>query len=153
MHLFFYGTLLDGSDNAMAREVHRLVNRLGAATVRGKLFAVPDPQGWFPALIAGEGAVHGGLYEATSALSPAQLARLDAYEEYDPRNPAGSLYLRAAMQVTDAKGAAVMAEIYLYNQPLPPGSCAIPSGDFRQWIAASGEVPFAGRPADNPKAT
>lgn len=153
MHLFFYGTLLDGSDNAMAREVHRLVSRLGAATVRGNLFAVPDPQGWFPALIAGEGAVHGGLYEATSALSPAQLARLDAYEEYDPLNPAASLYLRAAMQVTDAQDAAVMAEVYLYNQPLPPGSCAILSGDFRQWITARGEAPFAGHRAEKPSTT
>ena len=149
MHLFFYGTLLDGSDNAMAREVHRLVNPLGAATLRGKLLAVPDPQGWFPALIAGEETVHGGLYEATSALSPAELARLDAYEDYDPLNPAASLYLRAAMQVTDAKGAAVMADVYLYNQLLPPGSCAIPSGDFRQWISASGEAPFAGRRSEN----
>lgn len=144
MRLFFYGTLLDGSDNAMARAVHRLVTPIGPATVRGSLFAVPDAQGWFPALIAGEGLVHGGLYEATSALTPGELSRLDAYEEYDPRDPAGSLYLRQTREVTDAAGAQISADLYLYNWPLPPGSCAIPSGDFHQWIADSGETPFAG---------
>ena len=76
MHLFFYGTLVDGSDNDMARAVHALVRRIGPATVRGSLFAVPDAQGWFPALIAGEGTVHGALYEATSELSAAELAQI-----------------------------------------------------------------------------
>ena len=144
MFLFFYGTLLDGSDNAMARAVHRSVKARGPATVRGSLFAVPDPQGWFPALIAGGAIVHGGLYQATGALTPGELARLDAYEDCDPLDPAASLYVRQQVQVTDASGERALAEAYLYNQPLPAGSCALPSGDFRLWIADSGETPFAG---------
>ena len=150
MRLFFYGTLVEGSDNAMAREVHRLVSPLGPATVSGSLFAVPDPQGWFPALIAGEGTVIGGLYEATSALTPGELSRLDAYEEFDPHDPEASLYVRRQVQVTDGAGAQIMADVYLYNRPLPTGSCAIPSGNFRQWIATTGKAPFAGHRAGNP---
>ena len=144
MRLFLYGTLIDGSDNPMARAVHRLLIPLGPATVRGSLFAVPDPQGWFPALIAGDGLVHGRLYEATDSLSPEELARLDVYEEFDPQDQAASLYVRVALPVTDETGAARTAEVYRYNRSLPTGSCAIASGDFRDWIVTRGETAFAG---------
>ena len=64
MNFFFYGTLLDGSDNAAARAVHALLAPLGPATVAGRMAAVPDADGWYPALLPGDGLVHGRLFAA-----------------------------------------------------------------------------------------
>lgn len=140
MRFFFYGTLLDGSDNPVARAVHALLAPVGPATVRGALHAVPDAAGWFPALLAGHDAVHGRIYAARGHFTPADLARMDAYEDYDPARPAASLYLRRAIMVDDR----TRAEAYLFNQPLPGGSTPIPHGDFRRWLRESGKPQFGG---------
>ncbi len=140
MLFFFYGTLLDGSDNPIAREVHRLLEPRGAATAQGTLFAVPDETGWFPALLTGEGQVHGRLYASREGFSPADLARLDAYEDYDPARPEASLYLREEI----ALGQAGSAQAYRFNQPLPALAQPIPGGDFRKWLAETGLAQFTG---------
>jgi gamma-glutamylcyclotransferase (GGCT)/AIG2-like uncharacterized protein YtfP len=139
----FYGTLLDGSDNPVARDVHRLLEPVGPSTVRGTLHAVPDATGWFPALLAGEGVVHGRLYRARPGFGPSDLARLDAYEDYDPADPQGSLYVRE--DVTAAcRGQEARAQVYRFNQPLPDGARPIAGGDFRAWLAATGLAQFTG---------
>lgn len=140
MHFFFYGTLLDGSDNPVARAIHALLEPVGAATVQGVLHAVPDEQGWFPALLPGDGTVHGKLYAARRDFTPADLARMDAYEDFDPADPAASLYLRQTCQT----GQGGTAEVYLFNQPLPQGSRPIPTGSFRAWLEAEGLPQFRG---------
>lgn len=137
---FFYGTLLDGSDNLVAREVHRLLEPLGAATARGALYAVPDAAGWFPAMVAGEGAVHGRLYAPRAGFCAADLTRLDAYEDYDPADLAGSLYLRVGIALAGGS----KAQAYRFNQPLPEGARPIPGGDFSAWLAETGLAPFTG---------
>lgn len=137
---FFYGTLLDGSDNPVAREMHRLLEPQGAATVSGTLFGVPDAAGWFPAMVPGEGAVHGQLYAARSGFSEADLARLDAYEDYDPLRPDASLYVRRAIALAGGGS----AQAYVFNQPLPAGAQAIPGGDFRAWLVETGLAQFTG---------
>lgn len=144
MHFFFYGTLLDGSDNAVAREVHRLLAPIGPASVAGRMFAVPDPAGWYPALLPGKGTVHGRLFAAREGFSPADLARLDAYEDYDPKAPGLSLYLRETVAALLADGRQVDAQVYRFNLPLPEGSRPIPAGDFRAWITATGMATFTG---------
>jgi gamma-glutamylcyclotransferase (GGCT)/AIG2-like uncharacterized protein YtfP len=140
MRFFFYGTLLDGSDNPVARAVHRLLEPAGPAQARGDLHAVPDGGGWFPALLEGSGMVSGQLYDPREQFSAADLARLDAYEEYHPDMPATSLYLRKEIDLIGGG----MAQAYLFNQSLPAGSQPIRSGDFRHWLRETGLAPFTG---------
>lgn len=68
IRFFFYGTLLDGSDNPVARSIHAKLVAEGPATARGELHAITDPEGWFPALLPGEGEIRGGLYRVTDKL-------------------------------------------------------------------------------------
>src|SRR5690606_29391244 len=144
MRFFFYGTLLDGSDNAIAAWVHRRLCALGPATAQGVLYAVPDPAGWYPALLPGAGPVLGRAYETVDDFDLADLSRLDAYENYDPARPAASLYLREAIAVLGADGSSALADAYRFNQPLPEGSRPIPGGDFRAWLAEHGVDAFRG---------
>lgn len=144
MRFFFYGTLLDGSDNAVARDIHALLAPVGPASLRGAMHGVPDAAGWFPALLEGEAEVHGRLYEARPHFTVADLARMDAYEDYAPANEDTSLYVRRARAVTGPDGQACTAQVYLYNQPLPAGSLPIPGGDFRAWLTERGFGQFTG---------
>ncbi|MCW1401758.1 gamma-glutamylcyclotransferase [Novosphingobium sp. MW5] len=137
---FFYGTLLDGSDNPVAREVHRLLEPMGEAEAAGVLYAIPDEAGWFPALVAGQGAVHGRLYVPRAGFDAADLARLDAYEDFDPADLAGSLYVREEIGLESGG----RAQVYRFNQPLPEGAQPIPGGDFRGWLAETGLAQFTG---------
>ena len=130
MRFFFYGTLLDGSDNPVARDIHALLDPLGPAEVEGALHAVPDAQGWFPALLPGTGRVRGRLYQARAHFTPADLARMDAYEDFDPAGPGSSLYLRQEMAVMPGGH----AQVYVFNQPLPVEAQRIVHGDFRLWL-------------------
>ena len=133
----------------MARELHHLLERVGAATTCGKLAAIPDAQGWFPGLIEGEGAVHGALYRTRAHFTLTDLARLDAYEEAIPGEPERSLYLRVEREVVLADGSLHIAQVYLFNRPPPPGAVPIHGGSFRQWLAERGEAAFSGlREAD-----
>ncbi len=145
MRFFFYGTLMDGSDNPVARRVHALLRPLGRGTVCGTIFAVPDPDGWYPALVSGDGLVHGRLYEAADGFGEADLARMDAYEDCDPGNPGASLYNREVVRARAADGTAHDAQAYLFNQPLPAGSRCIEDGDFPKWLSEQGGEPFRGR--------
>ena len=144
MFFFFYGTLLDGSDNPVAASVHARLRAIGPAAVRGALHAIPDPEGWYPALLSGDGLVHGRLYEAAAAFGESDLARLDAYEDYDPRKPERSLYLREAMTATAGDGSSCEVQAYRFNLPLPVGACVIDGGDFRAWLNRQGLQAFGG---------
>ena len=140
MRFFFYGTLLEGSVNSVARDLHALLEPVGPERVAGMLYAFPDPEGWFPALIPGEGKAHGMVYSAHAHFSPADLARIDAYEDYDPAHPARSLYLRREVLLTCGG----LAQAYVWNKPLPEGAQHIAGGDFRRWLATGGLPQFTG---------
>lgn len=144
MRFFFYGTLLDGSDNPVARSIHAKLVAEGPATLRGSLHAIAHPDGWFPAFLRGEGEIHGALYRATGSFTQADLERMDAYEDYDPAQPEASLYRREEVEAVTRDGAPVRAQVYLFAQPLPQGSRPISQGDFRAWLAGEGLAPFCG---------
>jgi gamma-glutamylcyclotransferase (GGCT)/AIG2-like uncharacterized protein YtfP len=112
--------------------------------VAGTLYAVPDPDGWYPALLPGADVVHGQLYRAGAGFDAAALDRMDAYEDYRPDDPAGSLYIRGEAALL---GGGSIAQVYRFNQPLLAGSLPLPGGDFRAWLTGSGAVAFAGRRA------
>ena len=139
----FYGTLLDGADNPVARAIHALLDPVGPARVRGALHAVPDALGWFPALVdaaAPDGWITGRLYKARGGFTAGDLARMDAYEDFDPARLDTSLYVRRAV-VTEDGG---IAQVYVFNQPLPTGSLPIAHGDFRRWLAETRKPQFTG---------
>jgi gamma-glutamylcyclotransferase (GGCT)/AIG2-like uncharacterized protein YtfP len=142
MRFFFYGTLIAGSGNAVATAAHRRLHDLGPATARGALYAVGEAAGWYPILLPGSAHVHGRLYAVTAYFGAADLAALDAWEDFDPADPAGSLYRRVTLPVTDAGGATGEAQAYRFNGAAPPEALAIPGGDFHAWVQHTGRRPF-----------
>ena len=141
-HLFFYGTLVAGNPNPVAAAIHAALEPLGPARTSGALYAIADPAGWFPALVAGDDEVHGALYRAGAGFDPDLLARMDAYEDFDPADPAGSLYRRVSITVRTQDGADVEAAAYRWNRALPPGAEPIGEGHFGQWLAQTGNRVF-----------
>ena len=128
MRFFFYGTLMAGSGNEVARAVHGRLGPGVAAVVSGKLYGIPDPQGWYPALVTGAGGVvRGFVHEAAPDFTEADLAALDGYE--------GAEYRRCAVEVVLGDGARVMAQSYVWMGPLPEGAEVIAGGDFAAFIA------------------
>lgn len=145
LHFFFYGTLIAGSGNAAARAAHARLSPIGRASVPGALWAISDAAGWYPALVAGpSGLVHGMLYAAMAGFGPDDLARLDEWEDFRAADPAGSLYLRDQIQVTDAGRKSIVALVYRFNQPLPDEAAAIVGGDFQAWLVATGHASYSG---------
>jgi gamma-glutamylcyclotransferase (GGCT)/AIG2-like uncharacterized protein YtfP len=144
MRFFFYGTLIAGSGNPVARAIHAGLRTLGRGEAAGALYALPDPLGWYPALLAGDATVRGVVYEARGAFAAADLAMLDAYEDCDTRNPAASLYRRAPLEVRTGAGTIVSAQAYFYNQPLPEAAQPIAGGDFRAWLRAGSRQAYRG---------
>ena len=140
--VFFYGTLVAGNPNAVAAAIHAALEPMGPARTAGALFAIPDPAGWFPALVSGEGAVSGALYRAGASFDADLLARMDAYEDFDPADPTGSLYRRVSIVVQGEDGADLPAAAYLWNRALPPGAEPIGGGHFGQWLAQTGNRVF-----------
>ena len=121
--LFVYGTLLPGLALHGAMQGARC---LGKASVPGRLFDL----GPYPALVAGPGRVVGLLY----AVSEAQLARLDALEEYDPADAVQSLYLRKRLAAELVHERSVCdAYVYVYNRSVD-GATPIAHGDYRRHL-------------------
>ncbi len=141
-HWFFYGTLIAGNPNPVAAAIHAALEPIGPAWTMGALYAIPDPAGWFPALVAGDGEVSGALYRARPEFDAGLLARMDAYEDFDPADRAGSLYRREWIAVRTDDGADVQAAVYLWNRALPAGAEQIGGGHFGQWLAQTGNRVF-----------
>lgn len=114
--LFVYGTLHPQRAPAEIADVVKKLRPVGNGTIRGRLFNFGD----YPGVIldtASKDRVHGTVFilpEDSDAL-----ARLDNYEEYDPNDPARSLFKRRKTKVTFADGSIRQCWIYVYNQPVP----------------------------------
>ena len=130
---FFYGTLLSGSGNPVARVAHRKLLPGRPATAPGALHAIRDAAGWYPALTPGEGEVRGMVHEAARGFGTADLARLDAYEECGP----GGEYQRREIAVRSG-GQEVLAQAYVYVAALPEGALPVPDGDFAAFLQRGG---------------
>ena len=161
-HLFFYGTLVAGNSNPVATSIHAALEPLGQARTGGVLYAIPDPAGWFPALVQGDGtamggaltgrpftggpftggAVGGALYRATAGFDLGLLAQIDAYEEFDPSDPTGSLYRRVPLMVRTGDNVEIEAAAYLWNCALPPGAARVSGGHFGRWLEETGHRVF-----------
>jgi gamma-glutamylcyclotransferase (GGCT)/AIG2-like uncharacterized protein YtfP len=124
MRLFIYGTLMEASDTPAARWLRPRLRSIVPASVPGRLIAVPNAQGWFPALLSsGPGRVHGLC--CTAELAPSDLARLDRYEGREYRR----ITARALVEASH-----VTVQLYRWRAAPPPEACAIPGGDFLNWL-------------------
>jgi gamma-glutamylcyclotransferase (GGCT)/AIG2-like uncharacterized protein YtfP len=143
MRFFFYGTLMAGSGNLVSESVHTRLRALGPATAQGHLFAIPTPEGWYPAFLAepGGGAVHGAAYAALPEWTAEDLAFLDSYEAYHPDRPEASEYVRQPVEIL-CDGGSGPADAYVYCLPMPADAVPLPHGDFRKFLAETGAAPY-----------
>jgi hypothetical protein len=136
-HFFFYGLLQTEELSAAARAVLPKLDFVSTATIPGRLYAISGRGGLYPALVRGpdaKGEVRGACFKITSSFQLGDLALLDAFEEYDPRAPETSEYLREALFVTLEGGTRIDAWAYVYNAALAEGAEPIPSGDFIAYL-------------------
>jgi gamma-glutamylcyclotransferase (GGCT)/AIG2-like uncharacterized protein YtfP len=113
------------------------LRRVEERSANGHLFAIRSPHLTYPALLldrTSRAHVHGTCYEIGPNFNAADLALLDAYEEYFPHAPSKSEYLREAHPVALSSGAQIAAWIYVYNIPLPETVEPIPSGHFKEYV-------------------
>ena len=112
-YLFLYGTLMrPKSDEAICRVVNRL-HRMGAGSVRGKLYDFGD----YPGAVVDPSSstwVRGELVELPEDEN--LLDALDKYEEFDPTNPQHSLFVRTKVRIQLSDGGSVNAWMYVYNK-------------------------------------
>jgi len=137
MRLFFYGTLMRGSCNPVASALHERLGPAVPARAAGRLFALPDPEGWYPALVpdADGPAVQGHVHEALPGFGPADLAAADAWEGC--RSDGTGDYRREPIVVSTAQGP-VCAHAYVWNRDVPRHAVRIDSGDFHAFAAERG---------------
>lgn len=133
--LFFYGVLMPELATGRMAELVALFEPGEAATVDGALFAVADPAGHHPAMVAGAGAVHGRLHRLGAAFGMDQLAEMDAYE--------GADYRRTALVAKLADGQRADCEAYVWTGPTEE-LAPIPHGDFARYLAESGAPALPG---------
>lgn len=123
--LFVYGSLRRGEPMFAELGLGRALEYVGEAAVMGELYDLGD----FPGAVAGSGRVCGELYRIKE---PAILDTLDHYEEFDPADPEGSLFVRQRISVPDVGE----AWTYLYNGSRE-NRRRIPSGDWRKRRSAA----------------
>jgi gamma-glutamylcyclotransferase (GGCT)/AIG2-like uncharacterized protein YtfP len=125
--LFVYGTLREAVGIPMQKVIRRHAKRLGAATMKGRLYLVSDYPG---AIEGGRRTVKGEIYRMNRP--GVLLAELDAYELCLPGDPKRSEYDRAIVPVT-FRGRIWPAWVYLYRRPIQ-GLRLIQGGDFLEFL-------------------
>ncbi|MCP5395552.1 MAG: gamma-glutamylcyclotransferase [Sphingomonadaceae bacterium] len=138
MKLFFYGVLMGDVAPPRVQELLAGIGPGQPATVRGTLYAVPDPRGAYPVLLPGSGLVHGRLHEAGRV----NIAALDRFEGVDPDDPLAGEYRREEVEALDAGGARHAVQAYLWNREPDARLERVASGDFASWLAQSGQRAF-----------
>jgi gamma-glutamylcyclotransferase (GGCT)/AIG2-like uncharacterized protein YtfP len=144
--LFFYGVLMPGLVSGRMAELVALLGPPRPATVSGRLFAVPDPRGHYPVMVATAGAerVSGAMLAPGPSFGAVELAELDAFEGFDPADPSGSDYIRAGLHAMLADGLTLEADAYQWNRIVGVDFIAIPHGDFARYLAEGGATPLPG---------
>lgn len=130
-YLFVYGTLLPNQASEV-RDLVRQMQRVGPATVRGRLYDL----GEYPGAIIDNNSttlVHGEVYRLPSNIGV--LTKLDNYEEFDPDSPESSLFLRIKCFVRLFDGRILECWIYTYNGDVETAPF-IPSGKYAELKAS-----------------
>ena len=120
-----YGSLMRGLGGAERAGVDHVTRFVGPCVLEGELFDLGD----WPGMRPGHGRVVGEIH---ALLDASALARMDSFEDYDPTDPCGSLYLRERVKLLEPEGVEVWT--YFYNY-VPDASARVPNGDWRAWLA------------------
>ncbi|HEX4067548.1 MAG TPA: gamma-glutamylcyclotransferase family protein [Acidobacteriaceae bacterium] len=122
-YLFAYGTLRpDHSPDEIASSVARL-RPVGEGFVHGRLYDLGD----YPGAIldpASKRKISGMVFRLPK--DETVLRKIDEYEEFDPRAPDKSLFVRRLHPVQLAAGKTLHCWVYVYNQE--PGKARIVVG-------------------------
>ena len=131
-YLFLYGTLIPSqATDEMAGLVRRL-RRIGPADVRGHLYDM----GEYPGAILDPSSntkISGEVFEITDKQNV--LPALDSYEEFEPDNLEGSLFIRTRSPVTLSDGRQLQCWMYVYNKN-PGAAPLVVGGDYEKYKAA-----------------
>ena len=125
--LFAYGTLQPGCAPAHIADLAAKLRPVGEGFVRGKLYDLGGYPGAVPDANS-ESRIFGTVMELPE--DPEILRRLDAYEEYDPRSPDTSEYVREPCEIELTAAGMLECWIYRYNWK-PDASRVIASGAWR----------------------
>ena len=102
--LLLYGTLRRGEPVFDQLGLSEALEFVGEAAFPGALYDLGD----YPGAVAGDGTIVAELYRIRD---PSILTALDEYEEFDPANPANSLFIRQRIVIPELGE----AWAYLYN--------------------------------------
>lgn len=102
---------------------------MGRGRMNGKLYDLGDFPGAICAAPDSGEYVKGELYEVRDAEFATKI--LDEFEEFFPRHPRKSLFVRTIAPVTLEDGRREDAWVYVYNQPVDETKL-VPSGDYRE---------------------
>jgi len=117
-----YGLLRKGASGFAEFGLARAFRPLGPCRIPGVIHDL----GGYPGLVAGQGEVIGELFEVTDV---SVIARLDAFEDYDPHKPEGSRYLRRRIRLLSPDAEAWVS---VWNRPVS-GFARVESGDWLEW--------------------
>jgi gamma-glutamylcyclotransferase (GGCT)/AIG2-like uncharacterized protein YtfP len=135
LRLFVYGTLQPGGGTPMGDWVAARLIDIEPATVPGRLLAIREGDGWFPALLPARGGEQVRGTMCTLRLTPADLAFLDRYE--------GGEYRRVARSARSRSGRRIAVQLYAWRVAIPPACPTIAGGDFRAWLRAGRRRAFS----------
>ncbi len=123
-YLALYGTLRQGEGASIRLGLASKLQFVSACKIAGVLVDL----GAYPGLVVGEGVVIGELHEIGDETA---LAALDAYEEYDPKRPVESLFVRQPAALIEPS---LTAFVYFFNEAARPFDRArvIRSGDWKR---------------------
>lgn len=110
---FVYGTLKRGQIN------HELLAPFALSIERGSVRGTLYDLGDFPALVEGDADAWGEIVRVNRSALPRLVPVLDRLEDYQPENPAGSMYLRRVVDVRTESGRMERAFAYFYNHEHP----------------------------------
>jgi gamma-glutamylcyclotransferase (GGCT)/AIG2-like uncharacterized protein YtfP len=125
-YLFVYGTLRPGLAPPAVAHIIQQLRRIGAGSVRGRLYNLGAYPGAHPDALA-ETTIVGEVFEIPN--DQAFWSALDDYEGFDPLSPAASLFVRTKCRVTLDREGELESWIYAYNRH-PKTAPLVTGGDY-----------------------
>jgi len=125
-YLFTYGTLLPEHAPTEIASVVEQLRKVGSGAVRGRLYDL----GEYPGAVLDPSSskkISGAVFQLPD--DPAVLAKLDAYEGFQPRTRRSSLFVRTLCPVTMRNGRRLRCWIYVYNRK-PTAAPVIVNGRY-----------------------
>jgi gamma-glutamylcyclotransferase (GGCT)/AIG2-like uncharacterized protein YtfP len=111
-YLFAYGTLADGNPRQEIATAVKQLKSLG----KGYIFARLYDLGEYPGALLDDSKRHKVFGKIFQLPNDSQiLTRLDEYEAFDPRRPAGSLFVRKRTAINRPNHPPLTGWVYAYN--------------------------------------